>query len=179
MRNWETTGLIATLLLALTLPLYLWRDKQWPVTRPETAAATFVGRKACVKCHPREDRAFAKSHHDLAMAVASEETMLGDFNNATFTRRGVTSRFFRQAGKFFVQTEGVNGVISDFEITHTFGWTPLQQYLVPFPGGRLQCLPLAWDSNKKEWFHLYQDAEFDSGDWMYWTNGAQNWNSMC
>ncbi|MEA1921508.1 MAG: tetratricopeptide repeat protein, partial [Pseudomonadota bacterium] len=80
---------------------------------------------------------------------------------------------------FFVQTEGVNGVISDFEITHTFGWTPLQQYLVPFPGGRLQCLPLAWDSVKKEWFHLYQDAEFDSGDWMYWTNGAQNWNSMC
>ncbi len=140
---------------------------------------SFVGRRACVKCHIREDRLFEKSHHDLAMAIASEKTMLGDFDNATFTRRGVTSRFFRKEGKFFVHTEGVGGVMADFEITHTFGWTPLQQYLIPFPGGRLQCLPLAWDVKKKEWFHLYPDDDFDSGDWMYWTNSAQTWNSMC
>jgi hypothetical protein len=23
------------------------------------------------------------------------------------------------------------GVMGDFEITHTFGWNPLQQYLIP------------------------------------------------
>ena len=179
MRRWEITGLIATLLLALALPLYLCKNKQWPVKRPEIAAPTFVGRKACVKCHIREDRLFEKSHHDLAMAVANEETMLGDFDNATFTRQGVTSRFFRKEGKFFVHTEGVDGVMTDFEITHTFGWTPLQQYLIPFPGGRLQCLPLAWDVKMKKWFHLYPDSDFDPGDWMYWTNSAQTWNSMC
>ncbi len=180
MRHWETSGLIATLLLALTLPLYLWHDQQWPVERPENEALTFVGRKACAKCHAREDRAFDKSHHDLAMAVASEKSMRGDFNNATFTcSRGVTSRFYRKEGKFFVHTEGVDGVMTDFEITHTFGWTPLQQYLIPFPGGRLQCLPLAWDDQKKEWFHLYPETYFDPGDWMYWTNRAHTWNSMC
>ena len=179
MRRWEITGLIATLLLALTLPLYLWQDKQWPVKRSEMAAPTFVGRKACVKCHIREDRLFEKSHHDLAMAVASQETVLGDFDNATFTRQGVTSRFFRKEGKFFVHTEGVGGAMSDFEITHTFGWTPLHQYLIPFPGGRFQCLPLAWDVKKKEWFHLYPDEKIDPGEWLYWTNSAQTWNSMC
>ncbi len=157
------------------IPPYLRPTSQFNIS----ITTSFVGRRACVKCHIREDRLFEKSHHDLAMAIASEKTMLGDFDNATFTRRGVTSRFFRKEGKFFVHTEGVGGVMADFEITHTFGWTPLQQYLIPFPGGRLQCLPLAWDVKKKEWFHLYPDADFDSGDWMYWTNSAQTWNSMC
>ena len=36
--------------------------------------------------------------------------------------------------------------MAEFEITYTFGHDPLQQYLVPFPGGRLQALSLAWDS---------------------------------
>jgi len=179
MRNWEIAGLIATLLLALSLPLYLWHDQEWPVKRPEIAAATFVGRKACIKCHRREDHLFAGSHHDLAMAVASDKTVLGDFNNATFTHRGTTSRFFRKDGKFFVHTKGVDGVMADFEITYTFGWTPLQQYLIPFPGGRLQCLPLAWNVKEKKWFHLYPDADLDPGNWQYWTNQAQTWNSMC
>lgn len=179
MRNWETTGLIATLLLALSLPFYLWHGQRRPVKRPKIAAATFVGRKTCVKCHRREERLFAKSDHDLAMAVADERTVLGDFNNVTFTRRGVTSRFFRKDGKFFVHTEGVAGVMADFEIKYTFGWTPLQQYLVPFPGGRLQCLPLAWDVKEKKWFHLYKDADLEPEDWRYWTNQAQTWNSMC
>ena len=179
MRNWETIGLIATLLLALTMPIYLWHDKECPVKRLEIVTATFVGRKACAKCHVREDRAYEKSDHDLAMAVASEKTVLGDFNNATFTHKGVTSRFFKKDGKFFVHTEGVEGVLADFEITHTFGWTPLQQYLIPFSGGRLQCLPLAWDVEKKKWFHLYPNTELDPGDWQYWTNSAQTWNSMC
>jgi tetratricopeptide (TPR) repeat protein len=55
----------------------------------------------------------------------------------------------------------------------------LQQYLVPFPGGRLQCLPIAWDVNKKKWYHLYPDTPIDPKDWLYWTNAGQNWNGMC
>jgi hypothetical protein len=42
------------------------------------------------------------------------------------------------------------------------GWRrrPLQQYLVEFPGGRLQALSLAWDTRPQEaggqrWFYLY------------------------
>jgi predicted CXXCH cytochrome family protein len=69
--------------------------------------------------------------------------------------------------------------MGDYEITHTFGWYPLQQYLVPFSGGRLQCLPLAWDVRQKKWYHLYPDQPMDPEDWLYWTNASQNWNGMC
>ncbi|MBW1645757.1 MAG: tetratricopeptide repeat protein [Deltaproteobacteria bacterium] len=179
MRRWELTGLVATLLLVLALPFYLWQSWRRPVRRPEPAPTTFVGRQACARCHPREDRAYADSDHAHAMAKATAETVLGDFNDATFTIHGVTSRFFRRDGKFFVHTRGVGGKMADFEVTHTFGWTPLQQYLVPFPGGRLQCLPLAWDVKQKKWFHLYPEENFSPDDWRYWTNRAQTWNSMC
>jgi tetratricopeptide (TPR) repeat protein len=69
--------------------------------------------------------------------------------------------------------------MGDFVVTHTFGWYPLQQYLVPFSGGRLQCLPIAWDVKEKKWYHLNPDAPIDPKDWLYWTNAGQNWNGMC
>ncbi len=69
--------------------------------------------------------------------------------------------------------------MGEFEITHTFGWFPLQQYLVPFPGGRLQTLPLAWDSRDNRWFRVPPEGPVAPDDWLYWTNAAQNWNGMC
>jgi hypothetical protein len=69
------------------------------------------------------------------------------------------------------------------QVTHTFGYTPLQQYLVPFDGGRLQCLPIAWDTERGKWFHLgdtvYAGQDIKPDNWLYWTNQAQNWNGMC
>jgi hypothetical protein len=113
------------------------------------------------------------------MEIANDETVLGDFDNAVAEFHGVTSRFYRKDGSFFVHTQGPDGKMGEFEITHTFGWYPLQQYLVPFPGGRLQCLPVAWDVKEKQWYHLYPDSPIDPKDWLYWTNAGQNWNGMC
>jgi tetratricopeptide (TPR) repeat protein len=69
--------------------------------------------------------------------------------------------------------------MADFEIQYTFGYAPLQQYLIPFPGGRLQCLTIAWDVEKRQWYHLYPDEPNDPTDWLHWTRNAQNWNGMC
>jgi tetratricopeptide (TPR) repeat protein len=118
------------------------------------------------------------------MDVADEETVLGDFDDATFTHYGVTSTFFRRDGKFFVRTDGPDGELQDYEIIHTFGVRPLQQYLIEFPGGRLQALSLCWDSRPAEeggqrWFHLYPDEAIRHDDPLHWTAPSQNWNYMC
>jgi tetratricopeptide (TPR) repeat protein len=113
------------------------------------------------------------------MDVANENTVLGDFDDAEFTHLGVSSRFYRRDGRYFVYTNGPGGEMGEFEITHTFGWFPLQQYLVPFPGGRLQTLPLAWDSRDNHWFRVAGEEPVDPDDWLYWANAAQNWNGMC
>jgi hypothetical protein len=43
------------------------------------------------------------------MAVATAQTVLGDFSNAAFRHQGITSRFFRQGGKYFAHTNGPDG----------------------------------------------------------------------
>jgi tetratricopeptide (TPR) repeat protein len=182
MRNWKIAGFIATLVIGLSMPLYLARvhflGKPSATLMPERLAG-FVGSEKCKSCHKREYDLWKGSHHDLAMDVASDETMLGDFNDATLEHHGVVSRFYRRDGRFYAHTPGPDGEMGDFELTHTFGWYPLQQYLVPFPGGRYQCLPIAWDVDKKRWYHLYPDTPINPDDWLYWTNAGQNWNGMC
>ena len=179
MTRWKITGIIATLVIIFSIPAYMLKEKSFrrlPASRP---VATFVGGKKCMDCHQLEYDRWQNSHHDRAMEVANGETVLGDFNNAVAEFHGVTSRFYRKDERFFVHTQGPNGKMGEFEITHTFGWFPLQQYLVPFPGGRLQCLPIAWNEKEKEWYHLYPDTPVDPEDWLYWTNAGQNWNGMC
>ena len=110
--------------------------------------------------------------------------MLGDFNNAKFISGGITSTFFRRDKKFFVRTDGPDGAIHDYEIGFTFGVSPLQQYLIPMPGGRLQALGIAWDARSREaggqrWFHLYPGEHPSASDSSHWTAIDQNWNSMC
>jgi predicted CXXCH cytochrome family protein len=182
MMNWKITGLIATLVIVLTIPAYLLKVKYFarpyePVGSERTAE--FVGSKKCMDCHRKEYDKWHGSHHDHAMEPATEDSVLGDFDNAEFEYFGTTSRFYRKADKFFVRTPGPEGKMQDYQITYTFGYYPLQQYLVPFPGGRLQCLPIAWDAKIKKWYHLYPQQPLDPGDWLYWTNAAQTWNSMC
>jgi predicted CXXCH cytochrome family protein len=150
-----------------------------PASPPRAPAPAFVGSAACAECHPEATARWAGSHHDLAMQSADETTVLGNFDDMQFTHRGVTSRFFRRDGGFFVNTVGRDGAHADFEVRYTFGVEPLQQYLVEFPGGRLQSLTIAWDTGERRWFHLYPDEPSPPGDALHWTGRYQTWNSMC
>ncbi|HSD43929.1 MAG TPA: tetratricopeptide repeat protein [Burkholderiales bacterium] len=151
---------------------------------PPLPAATYVGGAACAACHAKEVEAWRGSQHDRAMEVASDKTVLGNFDNAKFTYAGTTSNFFKRDGKFYVNTDGPDGKSADYEIRYTFGVAPLQQYLIELPGGRLQALGIAWDSRPKaeggqRWFHLYPDRKLKAGDPLHWTGIDQNWNYQC
>ena len=176
-----------------------------PLVAPETGPITldamspegvrYVGMANCVPCHEEEHRLWEGSHHDLAMQVATSKTVLGDFDDAKFELRGVTSTFFKKDGRYWVRTQNEKGGMEDYPVLYVFGVEPLQQYLVEFPGGKLQCLPLAWDTRPRgeyklkdgtrgeagqEWFHLYPDDEdVVPGDALFWTEVNQNWNFMC
>lgn len=147
-------------------------------------AGGHVGSAACATCHGDITRAWLSSHHAAAMARATPQTVLGDFNDVRVSQKGASARFFRDGDRFMVETDGPDGRVQPFEITHVFGLTPLQQYLVTFPDGRLQALPFAFDTRPKEkggqrWFHLYPDAPPPASDPMHWTKLYQNWNFMC
>ena len=149
------------------------------------AADGYVGSARCGSCHAAEFSAWRGSHHDLAMAEATPENLLGDFDNVEFTAHGVTTRFYRNGDAFWVDTDGPDGKPASYPIAYSFGWTPLQQYLIRFPGGRLQALGIAWDSRPTEqggqrWFHLYPDeADYGPDNPLHWTRRDQTWNYQC
>lgn len=177
--RWERIGLGALAVIVVTIPLSLLLGSGGAPTAPSADRPTFVGTEACRDCHRAQYEDWRGSDHDLAMDVATEATVLGDFDGAELSAHGVRSRFFRRDGGFFVWTEGPDGEMAEFQVTHVFGHDPLQQYLVPFPGGRMQALHLAWDRVRGRWFHLYPEQDIPADDWLHWTRNGQNWNGMC
>ena len=177
--------------IAVGLITYLAFHNRQPKTSDTTArpagpviAATYVGAATCKGCHEAAYNAWRGSHHDLAMQEASDKSVLGNFANAKFSYAGSTSTFFKRDGKFFVNTDGPHGDLTDYEIKHTFGVSPLQQYLIQFPDGRTQALSIAWDARAKEqggqrWIHLYSKERITHDDELHWTRPAHNWNFMC
>src|SRR5262245_37269055 len=65
--------------------------------RPEQPQATShcVGGSACVSCHTSQAAEWRTSQHHDAMAEATGQNVLANFNNATFTYAGTTSTFFK------------------------------------------------------------------------------------
>lgn len=144
----------------------------------------FTGSQGCESCHAEQTKAWRESDHAEAMQHANKNTVLGDFDNTEYNADGITSRFFTRDGKYWINTDGADGELRDFEIRYTFGIRPLQQYLVEFPDGRVQALRIAWDTRSESaggqrWFHLYPDEVIVAGDLLHWTGSQQNWNYMC
>lgn len=138
--RWLAAGLAAIAMAFagfLFMPLD-WKSSSTPAGQTADTAqsrqpAEYVGAASCKQCHEAEFKAWTGSHHELAMQVANASTVLGNFDGAKFKYFDVESTFFKRDGKFMVRTDSANGKLADFEVKHTFGVTPLQQYLIEFP----------------------------------------------
>jgi len=139
----------------------------------------YVGDKTCTTCHQTEVDLWKGSHHDLAMQIANESTVLGNFNNIKTNIDGVEYFFFKKGNDFIVRIKEIDNSEKEYKIDYTFGVTPLQQYLVDFDKGKKQVLRVTWDVIDKKWYHQYKGDKIAPHDWLHWTKGAQNWNTMC
>ena len=139
----------------------------------------YVGDQNCISCHEDAAKDWQGSHHDKAMQTVSDETVLGDFNDAEASLDGVNYFFFKKESEFFVRTTELDGSVNEYKLAYVFGLTPLQQYIIDFKDGKKQVLRVTWDTLDKKWFHQYAGDEIVITDWLHWSRGAQNWNTMC
>ncbi len=173
---------LAALLGVAALALWLLRPAQPPPAQPPAqpvSSTALLDAQSCQECHAQQFSEWLGSHHEQAMQPANAETVLGNFQNATFSDGAATSRFFQQDGQFVVNTIGEDGKYADFTVRYTFGITPLQQYLLEMPQGRLQAYTVAWDTQKLRWFSLYPGETFAPGDRLHWTSRQFTANSSC
>ena len=124
-------------------------------------AASYVGEPACTKCHEAQTKEWRQSDHARAMEVAERRHGARRLQQRHVHLRGHTSSFFRRgrAGSSCAPTARTARSTTTRSSTRSAS-RPLQQYLIEFPGGRFQCLPIAWDTRPKaqggqRWFHLY------------------------
>lgn len=187
---------IAALVIAVVLA--------WRAAGRSQQTLSFVGSRACAECHLIQFDAWERSQHAVAMQVAAPATVLGRFDGAAFVENGIRSTFSRRGSSYFVNTEGNDGRLHDYEIRYTFGLAPLQQYLVEFPAGRLQALAVAWDARPdsqggQRWFTLNRGSPPQAAlrgrlsitstanpglriahtDDEHWTGRMYNWNFRC
>ncbi len=186
---WWSGLAIAGILLVSTVWL------SWPTdssSQPfDLTRARYVGKSACIECHRAEVEKWTGSHHDMAMELATDKSVLGDFNGSELLHHGIRHRMFRDGQKYMIHTEGPDGQMRDYEVKYVFGVTPLQQYMVEFDVTekndshslpRVQVLRVCWDTLAKKWFHLDPpdvSEKLDPHDDLHWTGIAQRWNNMC
>lgn len=178
---------LAGLMLLVSLIVFV----DWWTCLPDDAIATYVGRQSCAECHAKEVELWTGSFHDLAMDLATPDTVLGDFNDVEFIHFDIRSRMYRQDGKYMVYTEGPDGQMHDYEVKYVFGVDPLQNYMVEFDRtpdmleheiARLQVLRITWDTKKQRWFYMPPpdvQEKLQPDDDLHWTRIAQCWNHMC
>src|SRR5262249_30999871 len=103
-KTWIAAGVAAAIVLAAggLFALYGQRTESTTTVGNSAEKLSFVGSETCASCHTAEATLWHGSQHAHAMAHATDQTVLGDFNDASFDYYGVHSRFFRKDGQFFV-----------------------------------------------------------------------------
>lgn len=143
----------------------------------------YIGSAECKDCHEKQYTAWQGSHHQQAMMLATNSTVLGNFNNQTATHKQRKATFYQklvdQKREYFVSTQNKEGVLQEYKISYTFGVYPLQQYVINFENGRKQVLDIAWDARSRAdggqaWFYLgsdYNAMKGESGELMAMDHG--------
>ena len=111
----------------------------------------YAGSESCRECHERFYQLWSTSKHGLAMQPY----------NAEFAKTKLTPQASDLViGKLKYRADLTKGVVSEtgpkgtkqYKIEHVLGGKNVYYLLAPFPKGRLQTLPIAYDINKKLWF---------------------------
>jgi tetratricopeptide (TPR) repeat protein len=155
---------------------------------PKTASGTtptgdFVGTSECRSCHEPFYEKWAKSWHGLAMrpytTQFARENLLPHASAIRIRDRSYQARI-GGADDAIVET-GPDGE-KTYPIRQVMGGKNVFFFLTPFRGGRLQVLPLAFDSHKHEWYDTTgsmvrhyvgrRDEALDWTDRLFTFNGA-------
>lgn len=144
----------------------------------------FVGSERCAQCHEAENKQWQQSHHAKSMMLPSAENVLGDFNDLKVTFKEVTTHFTQTEKGYYITTQNTEKKQHTYKVEFTFGYTPLQQYLIDIGDGKLQAFDIAWDSRSsaeggQRWFKLLPNEDTSTESPFHWSKQLQNWNSRC
>jgi len=148
-------------------------SEYWSAARDENTSSY------CRQCHEDVFEDWAQSHHALANRLLDPgHDDLPFSTEFPGTHPDGTLSFSKSEGQYQITIRDPEGEIHHYHPDMALAYTPLHQYLVPFPGGRWQATQIAWDPEREEWFDVYDDDR-QPGEWGHWQGRGMNWNSRC
>jgi tetratricopeptide (TPR) repeat protein len=153
--------------------------------KPAPKDQGYAGSVSCRECHERFYQLWSTSRHGLAMQPYT----------ADFAKKNLTPQLKEvKIGKSYYRADiaGETGWILEkgpkgqkkYKIEHVLGGKNVYYFLTPFPRGRLQTLPLAFDVKRKEWFDTaasgirhFRGSERDQP--VSWLDPGYTFNTSC
>ena len=140
----------------------------------------------CQACHASQAHDWQQSHHAKAMQVPDRQTVLAPFAGEVAAYDGLSARFSNSCGTRSVENKinlarprtprsseeedpsafvitledaGRPEAGGVYQVRYTFGFSPLQQYLIEKEPGQMQVAPFAFDTRPEslggqQWYHL-------------------------
>jgi len=148
---------------------------------PEAAAfARYAGSQSCRECHAEAFADWMGSDHQLAERLPDAKLDGPAFDPPReYSHADQTTQVLSTNGNYQVLTKGLSGEKERFSVARVIGETPLRQYLIPFPNGRLQTLDASYDPHTNAWFNVYGEEDRQPGEWGHWTGRGMSWNTQC
>ncbi len=144
------------------------------------AKAGYTGSASCRECHERFFQLWAPSHHGLAMQPWSIAK-----TNLTEPKHEIQigpEKFRVEIAGGAMLGRGPSGE-KRYPIEQAMGGKNVLYFLTPFPGRRLQVLPLAYDLRRKEWYDTAASAvrhfPMQPDRALHWTDRAYTFNTAC
>ena len=129
----------------------------------------------CVSCHPGHFETWHQTFHRTMTQRADDLSVVGDFDNASFTYQGITSSFTNENGRYFIETVAF-AEPELFEVAMTVGSRRFQQYVTRV-GDRHFRLPVAWHIEENRWIHM--NGGFLDPDDTPWNQHTALWDANC
>lgn len=140
----------------------------------------------CAACHAQEFEDWAGSDHAWAYRKVDATLDSEPFHGQRLNAHGSELSFnTNRNGQLLLKDSASK---REFTVHSVLGRRPLVQYLVQGEDGGLHTPSAAWDSNRREWFDMFEaDARLSQegaatrqlGDWGHWLGRGMNWNSQC
>jgi predicted CXXCH cytochrome family protein len=153
-----------------------------PSGRP--TADGYAGSHACQRCHPSQFSSWSGSLHAAAMRELAKgeppAAILADGSTTAFGKNRSASVAIRcTKDQCRAEVKEGEAPAQTFEVAAALGRRPMEQLLVSTGKGRLQALPVAFDTAAAEGFDLFSGEERLPGDYGHWRGRGMNANSQC
>ena len=152
----------------------------------EKPTGGYIGSAACQSCHSNQHRSWHESYHRTMTQVATEESVLGDFNNVRLSGNDLGVRLFKEDGRFKVEMSLRDSPATRFyTVVMTTGSHNRQAYWLADPGDKqLKLLPFMYLRAEQRWIprpsgYISWNSQVDSSELSAFRNEEGRWSGAC